>query len=188
MKKAVFLDRDGTINLDKGYVHKIEDFEFLPNSLKALKLLESNNFCLILITNQSGIARGYYTEKDFQILNNWLLEFLGEKGIIITDVFYCPHMIGSKIKKYNKNCNCRKPGIGLFKNAINKYNIDIDNSYAIGDKIRDLSITRYSSCNGYLIGNSEKSETINKVKNGFHKNIKYRKDLYEAALDIIKKV
>ncbi|MCR5587732.1 MAG: HAD family hydrolase, partial [Lachnospiraceae bacterium] len=128
MNKAVFLDRDGTINVEKNYLYKIEDFVFLPGVIEGLKLLQDAGFLLIIITNQSGIARGYYTEEDFKILNNWMLNKLAENGINITKVYYCPHLPDAKIEEYRRDCDCRKPKLGLFYRAIKEYNIDIGKS------------------------------------------------------------
>ena len=88
MNKAIFLDRDGTINVEKHYLYKKEDFEFLPGVVDALKKLQQAGFILIVITNQSGIGRGYYTEADFQILNSWMMDTLKKYGVFITDVYY----------------------------------------------------------------------------------------------------
>ena len=151
-RKAVFLDRDGTINLDKGYVYKISDFEYLPGVKEGLKLLQKAGFLLIVITNQSGIGRGYYDEDDFEILNGWMLWDLENEGIYIDKTYYCPHHPQATILKYRKKCNCRKPEIGLYQKAIEDYEIDIGQSYVIGDRIRDLSICELdSSIKGYLL-------------------------------------
>jgi len=112
MNKAVFLDRDGTLNIDPGYVRKIEDFELYPNVIKALKLLK--NFQLFIITNQSGIGRGYYTEKDFHKFNNHLIAELRKEGINIKETFYCPH-------HPDEECDCRKPSTRFIKEAAKKY-------------------------------------------------------------------
>lgn len=184
MNKAVFLDRDGTINVDKHYLYRIEDFEFLPGVIKGLKLLQKDGYLLVIITNQSGIARGIYTEQAFQKLNNWMCSELAQEGIIIQDVFFCPHLENASIERYRAACNCRKPQIGLFVKAIEKYSIDINRSYAIGDKIRDCSICTATNCKGYLIGENESPQMIQQVKNGYYRNIQYVKDLYSAALSI----
>ena len=160
MNKAIFLDRDGTINVEKNYLYKIEDFEFLPGVVEGLKLLQEAGYLLIIITNQSGIARGFYTEDDFLILNSWMLGVLKKSDVNITAVYYCPHLPDAHIEKYRKDCECRKPKLGLFNDAINEYDIDINNSFAIGDKVRDLEICFHSSCRGFLIGNNEKKDIV----------------------------
>ena len=153
--KAIFLDRDGTINVDKGYVYKIEDFEFLPGAIEALRLLQEAGFILIIITNQSGIARGYYTKEDFERLNRWMLTELERHGVHIAAVYYCPHLPAEKgenipleLKKYRINCSCRKPKLELFEKAIRDFNIDLSQSFAIGDKPRDCTICEVTECRG----------------------------------------
>lgn len=181
MNKAIFLDRDGTINAEKNYLYRIEDFDFLPGVIDGLKLLQDNGYLLIIITNQSGIGRGYYTEEDFNILNDWMISTLKSKGVNISKVYYCPHLIDAKIDKYRIDCDCRKPKLGLYKNAINDFDIDISLSYAIGDKIRDCAICETSDCKGFLIGNNEEENIIANVKNNKYKNIKYADSLLDAA-------
>ncbi len=181
MNKAVFLDRDGTINVDKHYMYRIEDFEFLPGALEGLKLLSDTGFLLIVITNQSGIARGYYTEEDYKILNGFFLDRCKEYGIEIADSLYCPHLPDAKIPRYRVVCECRKPATGLFLDASNRHNIDISASYAIGDKMRDLSICEKTGCRGYLIVSNER-QSSEKSKIPCIKNCS---SLLEAAEDII---
>ena len=153
--KIAFLDRDGTINVEKQYLYKIDDFEFLPGVVSGLKSLQDNGYLLVVVTNQSGIARGLYTEKDLEILHNWMLYELKRQGVNISKIYYCPHYSNAVIKKYKKVCKCRKPKTGLFWQAISElgqeYDIDIENSVAIGDKERDLAICEEISIKGYLL-------------------------------------
>jgi len=130
--KAVFLDRDGVINIDKGYVFKINDFDFVDKIFKVLNYFK-DDYLLFIITNQSGVARGYYSEKDIKILHQWLTNNLAKKGISIQEIFYCPHH-----PKFDFECNCRKPKPGMIINAKNKYNLDLNNSILIGDKSTDI--------------------------------------------------
>ena len=161
--RAVFLDRDGTINADKNYLYRAEDFEFLPGAVEALKLLQDSGYLLIIITNQSGIARGYYTEDDFRTLTEWMLGRLKEAGVNIARVYYCPHLPDAKIPEYRKICNCRKPETGLFEQAIRDYDIDMAGSYAIGDKMRDCAICEKTPCRGFLIGGKSDSTRVKTV-------------------------
>ena len=131
--KALFLDRDGTINVEKNYVYKIEDFEFIPGIFELIRKYQKDNYLIFVITNQSGIARGFYSEKDFEILNNWMLGEFEKEGIKITNVFYCPHH-----PDITGDCNCRKPKPGMIKEALKQYNISAVNSVLIGDKKRDI--------------------------------------------------
>ncbi len=185
MNKAIFLDRDGTINVEKHYLYKIEDFEFLPGVVDALRDLQRAGYLLIIITNQSGIGRGYYTETDFQKLNDWMVSTLKEQGVSIADVYYCPHLPDAQVPEYRKECNCRKPKLGMYQQAILDYNIQIDQSYAIGDKIRDCAICESTPCKGYLIGENENPEVIANVKAGMMDRVCYANTLSEAADCII---
>jgi len=179
--KAVFLDRDGTINTEKNYLYKVNDFEFLQGVFKALQILQKAEYRIIIITNQSGIARGYYTEREFNELTRWMNEELLKHGIYVDAVYYCPHLPGAPIKKYDKECDCRKPGLGLFRRAIEEYELDISQCYAIGDKIRDVSICAKTDCRGFLIANNEEKTIIEAVRNGKYRQVRYADDLYAAA-------
>ena len=137
MEKYIFLDRDGTINVEKLYLHKIEDFEYEAGVLKALEGLQKLGYKFIIVTNQAGIAKGYYTERDYLILEEFIEKDLLKKGIIIQKTYHCPHHPQGKIP-YNVNCECRKPKTGMFIKAIEEFNIDIENSYMVGDRFTDL--------------------------------------------------
>lgn len=162
--KAFFLDRDGVINKDNGYVYKIKDFQILPGVIKGIKLLNQKKFLVIIITNQSGIGRGYYKLAQFQNLNQHLSKLLIKNKSIIDDVFFCPHHPTEAKGVYKRVCNCRKPNSGMILQAINKWNIEIKKSYFIGDKLSD-----------------EKAANKAKVK-FFYKN---NKPLNQQIIDII---
>lgn len=138
MNKALFLDRDGIINVDHGYVYKIEEFEFMPNIFELCKIANDKGYLIVVITNQSGIGRGRYSENDFHILSKWMVEQFLKQGIKIAEVFYCPHHPEKAFNHYLKQCNCRKPAPGLINQAVKKYNIDVNNSIFIGDKPSDM--------------------------------------------------
>ena len=137
MEKYIFLDRDGTINVEKHYLHKLEDFEYENGVLEALEGLQKLGYKFIIVTNQAGIAKGYYTESDYLILEEFIENDLREKGIIIQKTYHCPHHPQGKIP-YNVNCDCRKPKTGMFLEAIEEFDIDIENSYMVGDRFTDL--------------------------------------------------
>lgn len=143
MQKAVFLDRDGTINKDFGYVYKPEDFCLLDGVIEGLRLLQEAGFLLIVITNQSGIARGYYTEEEYLKLEQYVDETLQKEGVHLTQTYHCPHL--------DEDCSCRKPKTGLFYQAAKDWDIDFAKSYAIGDKERDLCICREQPVEGILV-------------------------------------
>jgi len=188
LSKAVFLDRDGTINVEKQYLYKKEEFEFLPGVLDGLKLLQKAGYLLVIVTNQSGIARGYYSEDQFHDLNNWMLSKLEEYGITITKVYYCPHHPNAVVEKYKMDCECRKPKLGMYQMAVQEYGIDLNDSYAIGDKIRDCAICKDSGCKGILIQDNEEATVISDVKQSKYRNVIYRETLLDAAEYIVSKV
>ena len=129
--KTIFLDRDGVINKEINYLHKIGDFEFIDGVFETCQYLISLNYKIIIITNQSGIARGYYSANDFQIITNWMIAEFKKNNVDILDIFHCPH-------SPSLNCDCRKPKPGMFIEAKNKHNIDMLKSWMIGDSERDI--------------------------------------------------
>ena len=129
--KTIFLDRDGVINKEINYLHKIEDFEFIDGVFETCKFLKSLDYKIIIITNQSGISRGYYSEIDFQKITNWMLSQFNKNNIDILDVIYCPHLPSDF-------CNCRKPKPGMLLTAKTKHNIDMKKSWMIGDTENDI--------------------------------------------------
>jgi len=137
MKKAIFLDRDGTINVEKDYIYKSEDLVFEEGTIEALKTFKNLGYILIVVSNQSGIARGYFTEEDLNIFNNNMNEILKKNGVEITEFYCCPHHLDG-IGEYKKVCECRKPNNKMIEDAIKKYNIDREKSYMIGDKTSDI--------------------------------------------------
>lgn len=138
MNKALFLDRDGIINEDKGYVHKIDDFKFVDGIFQVLKVFQNANYMLIIITNQAGIARGFYTEEDFFELNNWMLLQLELKGIQIKKVFFDPTHPENGIGHYKMESCDRKPNPGMIFKAQKEYNLDLQKSVLLGDKDSDI--------------------------------------------------
>ena len=150
-KRAAFLDRDGVINIDYGYVHKWEDFHFCEGAIEGMKILLSLDFEIIIITNQSGIARGIFSEKQYFELTNKYLSELKQKGIHVQSVYHCPHHPYFSKKPFN-NCDCRKPNPGLFKKALSNFNYSLEKSIAIGDNERDLIAAKRAGIkNKYLI-------------------------------------
>ena len=135
--KFVLLDRDGVINIEKSYLHKIEDFEYEKNVVEGLLRLRDLGYRFAIITNQAGIARGYYTEEDYLKLQSFIEEDLFKKGIKIEKSYFCPHH-PNVTGKYGIECDCRKPNTGNFELAIKEFDIDVKNSFMIGDKITDL--------------------------------------------------
>jgi len=157
--KTIFLDRDGVINKETNYLHKIEDFKFMDGIFEACHYLKNLEYELIIITNQSGIERGYYTENDFQIITHWMLSEFKKKHINILDIFHCPHL-------HESNCTCRKPKPGMLLEAKYKHNIDMKNSWLIGDKETDIIAAKNSNITNTILVRSghQISEANSKAK------------------------
>ncbi len=157
----IFLDRDGVINHDYGYVHEIEKFEFVDGVFDACKYFISLGYEIIIITNQSGIGRGYYTQGDFLNLTDWMINEFNKNGVEILKVYFCPH-------SPTQECDCRKPKIGMITQSLNDFSIDLQNSWLIGDKISDIQTAINANIpNRILIGKDSNSlfDTINIIKN-----------------------
>lgn len=131
MKKALFLDRDGVINIDYGHVFTIKNFHFIKGIFELCNYFQNEGYIIIVITNQAGIGKGLYSLKEFKKINNWMIKQFKKKGIIISRTYYCPHVP-------EDHCNCRKPSPGMLIEAIKEYNIDVTRSYLIGDKDSDI--------------------------------------------------
>lgn len=137
-KPAVFLDRDGVINVDHGYVHDEHDFEFIDGVFEATKKLKDMGYLLVLVTNQAGIARGYYTEDRFLSLTQWMDWNFIDQGVEFDGIYYCPHHPEHGIGKYKEDCDCRKPKPGMFISARDYLKIDMAKSVMVGDKAEDM--------------------------------------------------
>ena len=137
MKKAIFLDRDGTLNIDYGYVNEIDNFKFIDGSIDALRELKKMEYMLVLVTNQSGIARGYFSEEQFLQLTEWMDWSLAEQDVDLDGIYYCPHHPEGK-GEYKEDCDCRKPKPGMLLQAIKELKIDPTQSIMVGDKVEDL--------------------------------------------------
>ena len=142
--KTIFLDRDGVINKEVSYLHKIDDFEFINGVFDTCLYFQNLGYEIIIITNQSGISRGYYSESDYQKLTQWMQNQFENHKIYILDIFHCPH-------GPNSTCNCRKPMPGMFLNAKTKHNIDMKNSWMIGDKEVDVTAANASGIKSTIL-------------------------------------
>lgn len=147
MNKAIFLDRDGIINVDKAYVSKIEDFDFCEGIFEVLKHFQSLGYLLIIVTNQSGIGRGYYTQEDFDTLTAWILAELKKEEINIHAVYHCPHSPEDR-------CDCRKPNSKMLQDAIKEFDIDVKKSWMIGDKLSDIEAGKNAHIDNTIFVNS----------------------------------
>jgi len=165
--KVVFFDRDGVVNKDVGYLYKVEEFEFIDSIFEVCKHFISLGYKLVIITNQSGIARGYYREKDYYTLTKWMLKQFINQSINILDVFFCPH-------DPKANCSCRKPRPGMLIEGRDKYNIDMKNSWMIGDKEADIQAANAAGISNTILvksghpideSNSNAKYIIKSIKN-----------------------
>jgi len=138
MKPAIFLDRDGTINLDHGYVHLSDEFQFIDGVIDALVKLKKMGYLLVLVTNQSGIARGLFSEEAFMHLTEWMDWSLADRGVDLDGIYFCPHHPEAVIEEYRQDCECRKPKAGMFLEAMAQLDIDMSASYMVGDKKEDM--------------------------------------------------
>ena len=148
LNKAVFMDRDDTINRDYINVHKIEDWQWIPNAKEAIKYCNDNGYLVIIITNQSGISRGLFTFNDVNRLHNFVQGELYKIGARIDAFYICPHHIEGTVAPYNIECDCRKPSPGLILQACKDFDIDVSQSYVIGDKQRDCDAGINAGCKG----------------------------------------
>ncbi|NRA67813.1 MAG: HAD family hydrolase [Pseudobacteriovorax sp.] len=137
-QKTVFLDRDGVLNVDHGYVSRPDDLELFPDVVSSLAKLQAKGFQLIVVTNQSGVARGYFTLADVHAFHSHMSEVLAQNAITIAKYYICPHHKDGTVAEYAVDCLCRKPRPGMLRQAFEEFDIDRKNSFLIGDKISDI--------------------------------------------------
>jgi D-glycero-D-manno-heptose 1,7-bisphosphate phosphatase len=150
-KPAVFLDRDGTINEQMGYINHMSRFVIFPEVAEAVRLLNANNFWAIVITNQGGVARGYYPLKLMHEMHTFLTSSLNKEGAVIDAIFYCPHHPAGILPEYTVHCDCRKPKPGLIHQALEAFDIDMSNSYVVGDRCLDIELASRLDISGVLV-------------------------------------
>lgn len=157
--RAVFLDRDGTINFNEpGYVHKIKDFKFTPGALTALRKLSQTNYKIIIVTNQSGIGRNLFTKKDLEILHRWMLGEFRKEKIRIDKIYYCPHIA-------QDNCSCRKPKIGMLKEAVKDFGVNLSKSWIVGDSEREVQMGKEANLRTIFLGKKSAIKPHHQVEN-----------------------
>ena len=146
LRRAVFFDRDGTLNKDVGYVHRKEDWQWLPGVAEALKRLRAVGYVLVVVSNQSGIARGMYDREALRLLEEWVNAELSAKNAAIDAWYYCPHL-----PEITGHCECRKPEPGLLLQAARDLELDLANSWMIGDRVRDVQAGIAAGCQSILL-------------------------------------
>jgi D-glycero-D-manno-heptose 1,7-bisphosphate phosphatase len=151
MRPAVFFDRDGTINEQMGYINHLSRFHLLPGAAEAIRLLNQYNFLVIIVSNQSGVARGYFPIELVHEVHSFMMESLRRDGANIDAIFFCPHYPGGKVPEYSYECNCRKPGTGLIDHARKSFDIDMSRSYLVGDHTTDLELAHRCNLYGVIV-------------------------------------
>lgn len=142
LRRAAFLDRDGVINIDSAYLSRWEDFQFVPGSVEAMRRLQQAGYALVVVTNQSGIARGYYSEHDYQLLTRQMRAALKAQGVTLAGVYHCPHHPAGKVPELAVDCDCRKPAPGMILQAARELQLDLAHSFLVGDKESDIRAAR----------------------------------------------
>lgn len=150
-RPAVFLDRDGTINEEMGYINHLSRFVLLPRSSEAIRLLNQEGFLAIVVSNQSGVAKGYFPETLVQEINDHMRNLLKREGAFVDAIYYCPHHPSASVPSYRMTCQCRKPLTGLIRKAYDHHDIDMDRSFIIGDRLTDMEMARNAGLRGVLV-------------------------------------
>ena len=148
--KLCLLDRDGVLNVDKAYLYKPEAVEWVEDSLKAIAWLNRKGIKVAVGTNQSGVARGYFSESDVIKLHAWMQEEVQKAGGSISAFYYCPHLPGAPVKEYDRDCNCRKPKPGMILQALHDFGVKPENAFMAGDSPRDVEAAEAAGVRGYL--------------------------------------
>ncbi|MDH4164028.1 MAG: HAD family hydrolase [Nitrospirota bacterium] len=151
MNKAVFLDRDGTVNEEVGYLSDLRQLKLLPGAAAAIKRLNDAGFKVVLVTNQSGVARGYFPETFVHKTHELLTQMLSEEGAKLDGIYYCPHHPRSGSSHYTRECDCRKPATGLLDQASRDLSIDLRTSFMVGDKWSDVELGQRAGCRSILV-------------------------------------
>jgi D-glycero-D-manno-heptose 1,7-bisphosphate phosphatase len=179
MRRAVFLDRDGTINQEREYLHRMEDFSFIPGAPRAIRLLNRAGFLVVVVTNQSGVARGYYGEEDVEALHGFISRALAGLGGRVDSWLYCPHHPEGR-GAYAVSCSCRKPLPGMLLDAAERLGIDLASSFMIGDKLTDVEAGLAAGCRPILVRSGYGAEEESRLPPG----VPVYDDLLAAALSI----
>lgn len=165
MKKAVFIDRDGAIIQEPPhYTYKLSQLELIDKSSEAIQLLNVNSYLVIVVSNQAGIARGYYKEDDAVIFNNAMKEQFAKAGAYIDAIYFCPHHPEATIEKYRIDCDCRKPKPGMLRRAEHDFSIDLNQSFIIGDKLSDIEAGRDAGCKTIMVRTGHGIEELKRVR------------------------
>ncbi len=186
-QRAVFLDRDGTIIEEMGYINHFSRIRIFPFAVQAVRLLKDAGWKVVVVTNQAGVARGYFSETELNEMNNWMLDRFARQGAELDALYYCPHHPREGLEKYRMDCNCRKPKTGLIEKAAADLKIDVSRSWIVGDRFSDIELGRRAGMKsvfvltGYGIGEYTRYKGALPVKADFIFN-----DVLQAAQFIVK--
>lgn len=161
---AVFLDRDGTISEEVGYIRDPDQFQLMPKSAEAVKLMNERGLKVIVITNQAGVAKGYFPEDMVSRVHKKMEKTLSNQGAFLDGVYYCPHHPEGVVETYRKTCECRKPASGLLKKASEEHAIDLSRSYMVGDKVADVECAHGMGVKGILVLTGYGKDELKKIK------------------------
>ncbi|KAA0257765.1 HAD family hydrolase [Deferribacter autotrophicus] len=184
-RPVVFIDRDGTINKEAGYINHPDNFEVYPFVSHAVRLLNVNDILAVVVTNQAGIARGYYPIGTMHLLHEKMESILNENGAKIDALYYCPHHPSSKIKEYALDCNCRKPKTGMIDKALQELPIDEKNMYVVGDKLSDMEFGWNAGCKTIMVMTGYGKGELVKLKNYEKKPDFICENLLDAVLFVL---
>lgn len=179
--RVIFLDRDGTINAEDGYITRIEQLRLYEGTIEALKILKSMGYRIVIVSNQAGVAKGLLTENELIIINKFLLSMLGEEGIFIDALYYCPHHPEAVIPEYKKECECRKPKVGMIRKAEKELKVVAKNAYMIGDKLTDIELAYNFGGKGILLLTGYGSEELKKINSQAHTPVYIAHDILDAV-------
>lgn len=163
VRKAVFFDRDGVLNVDKAYLYKIEELEWVDGAVEAVAYLTRLGYLVFVVTNQSGIARGYYTVAEMEMLHRYMAAEIAAGGGKIEKFYYCPHLPTGTVTEYAVDCDCRKPKPGLILQALQEYAVDMEKSFLIGDKKRDVEAAEAAGIKGYLFEQGDLLDFVKRI-------------------------
>lgn len=181
-RRAVFLDRDGTINVEKDYLYRVEDFVFIPRVVEAIRALKSAGYLVIVVTNQSGVARGYYSLADVERLHTHMQQALAEQGAQVDAFYVCPHHPMEGRGEFKRDCECRKGAPGMLLQAAREHDIDLKRSYIVGDKLADVEAGERAGCTPLLVLTGYGSSEAAKLDQG---RARLCADLYAASEAIL---
>ncbi len=179
--KIIFLDRDGTINKEDGYITKVGQLELYRGTVPALRMLNEAGYGIVIVSNQAGVAKGLLTESELMKINNALLEMLGSENIMVERLYYCPHHPDAVIPEYKKDCECRKPRTGMVQSAEKALNVSARGAYMIGDKLTDMELAHNFGGKGILLQTGYGKEEARKINSTAHNPVYIAGDILDAV-------